>query len=274
MLNVIYIILTLLIFEGCDRKSPPPAVDLDTRYDVIPSHNTNDIYPYSKFSYVMNNSIYEYPNGNTTQKFSNLSNSSLYLDQDENILFTLDKESNSSKLSSKIIQKETWSTADKDGNYLISNIRCYKPHTIDAYTWAEVHGLHQVDANSSIYYNYPLVSLTWQRNKNNQYDHIWAIVTKSSPSEYEPKIYEYIDLGARPDYFFPAEIHVKNNILEIKINYSTISTQNVSYWKNVPTYFQVGISINNYKDGGEAGVAFSDLRYENNESNVSDITHF
>ena len=273
MSHLIFTLLIILFFQGCDRKSPPPIIDLDTIYDEIPLFSSNDN-PSNQFDYVINNSLYEFPDGTVSPISSILQNKNFYLYDNLDLVFTLDKLSNSHKQSSRLIQKESWKTSDTNGNYIISKTHCYKPKSIDSYVWIELHGLYKKDANTSIYYNYPLVSLVWYRNFNNEYDHIWAIMTKSSPSEFEPKIYEYIDLGTRPDYIFPAEIHVKNNILEIKIEHSTRSTQNVSYWENVPTYFQAGITINNYQDGGEAAVSFNELRYESNESNVSNVTHF
>jgi|GEM_PF-3195046 hypothetical protein len=270
-----FMLLLFFLFWGCDLKQAPVEINFDTIYDTLPSYEEEESYPYDDtFQYVMNKSLYESPDANKTDLyggfydlyFSNLFlRESFYLDRDKNLVFTLKKEANTPKQTSRLIQKETWSTADSEGNYFISTLRCYKPKEIDSYTWAQVHGLD---------YNYPLVSLTWERNMNGQYDHIWAIMTKSSPGVNEPKIYEYIDLGKRPDDFFPAEIHIRENILEIKINYSTMTTQNVSYWENVPSYFRAGMYLDMYLDGGVAGVAFSDLRFENSETNVSFITHF
>lgn len=277
--------LSLLIFiSACDLKKPPVETDADSIYDILPAYNTTSTYPYiEKFKYLLDNSLYQGENQDklpidenfhTLYYSEGFKQKTFYLDTDENLVFSLAKQENTHKVSSLLIQNNTWHTNEENGNYISSMARCYKPKNIQAYTWMEVHGEGKKDSNSSIYYNYPLVSLTWERNMKGEYDHIWAVVTKSSPGVNEPKIYEWIDLGARPNNFFLAEIQIRNNIMEIKINYSTISTQNVTYWENVPSYFKVGISLENYLDSGEAGVSFNELRYENNASNVENITHF
>ncbi len=284
MIKLILSLSLFLFFTGCDFKQPPKEVDLDTIYDTLPLSEDMNNYPYTKkFKYVLDNSLYEkYSNTNidinssfNSIYFSDTFNRNLfYLDSELNLVFSLNKQKKSPKIASQLIQKKSWHTSDYPGNYLISMVKCYKPQEINSYTWMQIHGLEKKDANESIYYDYPLVKLTWERNMKNEYDHIWAVVTKSSPGVDEPKIYEWIDLGARPENTFSAELHIHKNILEIKIEYSTKSIQNVSYWKNVPSYFKAGIFIDSYLDGGEAAVSFSELRFENNESNVDNITHF
>lgn len=275
MTHILSLISLLLFLSACDLKQPPEDIDLDTIYDTLPSYSDTDTYPYiDSFKYVLESSHYESPDGSQFVVNENFRSDSFYLDRDQNLLFALYKEPNSQKTASQLIQKQTWHTSEDNGNYLISIARCYKPKEVDSYTWIQVHGVGKNDANRSVYYDYPLVSLTWERNMKDVYDHIWAVITKSSPGVDEPKIYEWVDLGARPDNFFAAEIHIVHNIMEIKINHSTLSIQNISYWEDVPSYFKAGISLGSYIDGGEAGVSFSELRYENNASNVENITHF
>ncbi|WP_297439948.1 polysaccharide lyase family 7 protein [Sulfurimonas sp.] len=265
----------VLLFGGCNIKHPPKDVDLDTLFDTVPAFDANNPVPYdSTFQTLLDKSSYLAPDGNTSDSLHDFSSENFYLDDENKLTFALNKTPASPRTASMLLQKQTWQTKDSEGNFYLSQVRCYKPKKIDAYTWMEVHGLKKLDDNQSIYYNYPLVKLVWKRNFNNLYDHIWAIMTKSTPSESEPKIYEYIDLGPRPDYIFPAEVHIRDNILEVKINYSTMTTQNVSYWEDVPSYFKVGISIEDYNDEGVAATAFSELNFEDNASNVSDITHF
>jgi hypothetical protein len=274
-MQILFIIFTLLLFfTGCNVKHPPKEINLDMLYDTIPTYDVNNTPPYkSIFKTLLDKSVYLSPDNNTTDSFDDLSTKNFYLDKSGNLIFRINKTPISPKTTSMLLHKETWQTNDVEGNFFISELRCYKPKEIDSYTWMEAHGLKKLDANQSIYYNYPLIRLVWKRNFHNLYDHIWAIITKSTPNEYEPKIYEYVDLGARPDYTFPAEVHIHNNILEVKINYSVMTTQNVTYWENVPSYFKAGISLENYNYGGVAATAFRKLDFENNASNVSDITH-
>ena len=282
MKNLVLIAISLLfILTGCDRQQPPKEIDLDTIYDTLPSYDAQSCYPYDSFSTLFDKSFY-YLNNLPAQKIdrefaqiyyeSNFEKKALYLDYENNLILSKSKEKNSSTTRSLIAQSEPWFTSQT--HYFVSQVRAFKPKTLQRYSFMQAHGVFKQDANRSIYYNYPLVDIRWEREYDDRYDHLWAVIIKSSPSDDEPKIYDWVDLGARQDNHFSLEVHIAHNILEVKVDYKTKYIQNVSYWERVPTYFSAGVILNSYIDGGEAGVSFKELRFENDAANVENITHF
>jgi len=287
-MKILFICFSFLLFiNACDIKHPPEEVDPNAVFDVMDTYNSDSCYPYDTYKSLLDKSLYKDKYGNVMILDDNFSkiyyNSSsfnkdlIHLDDENNLVFFIDKEKNSPKVSSKLLQKDTWFTSDEDGNYFISKLRFLKPENTNSYTVMQAHGVYKEDSNSSIYYNYPLLQIVWRRyygSSDKIYDHLWAIVTKSAPGDDEPKIYEWIDLGPREDNEISLEVHISHNIMEVKLNYTTLTIQNVSYWERVPTYFDAGVSIDNYIDKGKACVVFKQLRFEDDPQNVENITHF
>jgi len=280
----------IFLLLGCDRRTQNIDPNLDLIYDKIPIYtelNTSCPYTFKKFQAVLNQSNYQYSHVETIVhhgEFKNYKSPMLYATENGDMYFTVSKNIDEVKSRSELrqvyknpISKEYntsngWKTSDKNGNFWISDVRCFKPKLLQSYTWMQVHGL----AGGNIIlksgellksYDYPFLRLTWKRYKDGVYDHIWAVVITSYPRN--PKVYEWIDLGPRPDDFFNAEVHVQENILKIIINHIVIYTRDMTYWEEEPNYFKAGVYINRYKDGGTAIVAFRNLRFEENDVNVT-----
>ena len=259
--NLVFLIATLFMI-ACDvRKPPEDGVNQDSIYDKTPTYDEGtSLYPadVAKFKEVLKNK-YQYPYNTTAVEygqFDGYKTKNFYVDKNEDFYFVLNKEHNTTKRRNELREgpeSREWSTSDSDGNFWIATLKCFKPELdLQSYTWMQIHGTNTT-------FNYPLLRLLWVRNRAGIYDHNWAIVIISNPEE--PKIYEWVDLGQRPDTFFTAAIHVQNNLMEIKINNVVIKTYNVSYWENVKNYYKAGIYINLFEDGGESVVAFRELLF-------------
>jgi len=260
---LVFLIGTLFIV-ACDAHKPPTDVleNSDLTYDETPVYDeSTSLYPadFDKFKGILKNSKYQYPHDTLTvsyDQYDGYKTENFYVDKNENLYFILTKEHDTPKRRNELREgpeSREWHTSDADGNFWVSNIRCFKPKPgLQSYTWMQIHG-------TSNTFNYPLLRLLWVRNRGGIYDHNWAIVIISNPDE--PKIYEWIDLGKRPDTFFDAAVYVQNNLMEIKINNKVIKTYNVSYWETVENYYKAGIYINLFKDGGEGVVAFRELQF-------------
>lgn len=127
------------------------------------------------------------------------------------------------------------------------------------------------ELNSTPPYNYPILRLLWARLRDGIYDHLWAVIIVSDPSQ--DRIYDWIDMGARPKGFFDAEVHIKDNLMTIMINRKVITTRNVTYWEDVSNYYKAGVYINRYGDGGEVSVLFEQLHFYDNPDDVVSPHH-
>jgi len=277
--SLLILIFTILI-SGCNRKHPPQNIDPDLVYDTIPFYDENSSiapYDYDKFKSVLDQSrlqIYKdkgdtADTNNTTVEpgdFDGKKFAEFYADTAGNLHFTITKVANTYKVRSELKEQPfTWSTADTEGHYWVATLKCLKPKPgINSYTWMQIHG-----TNDS--YNYPLLRLFWERERDNTYDHLWAVIIISDPDT--PKIYEYVDLGTRPNDYFTAEVHIKNNIMDIIINRNLKRSVNVTYWQDVQNYFKAGVYINRYGDGGTVSAIFKELHFYDQASDVVSVHH-
>jgi hypothetical protein len=262
MRRMVLFFLVVLFMFGCDAKHPPStiAINQDLIYETIPTYDdTKSVIPYNinKFKDVLDKSKYQSPHDETTIDyggFDNYKSKNFYADSDENLYFVLNKKVDAEKERSELRQgPNPWSTADTEGNYWVATLKCFKPALpLSSYTWMQIHGTQDT-------FNYPILRLLWVRNREGIYDHIWAITIISNPNEV--KIYDWVDLGPRPDGFFNAAVYILNNVMDILINDKIVKTYNVAYWEDVQNYFKAGIYINLFKDGGEGGVAFKELHF-------------
>jgi len=290
-LSCITLLVTLLfLLVACDNKHAPMEPDLDVIYDKLPAYSEiNSSAPFleEKFHNVLNQSNYQYPHGTTIVhigEYEGFKSSAFYLNEKGDLNFSLLKEFGVTKERSELRQvyknRETgefdlhtgWKTSDSNGNFWIAQVRCFKPKVTQSYTWMQVHGIDGTDiilddGTTVKSFNYPIIRLTWERYRDGIYDHIWAIVITSYPRT--PKVYEWTDLGPRPDDFFNAEVHFQSNIMKVIINKTVMASYDVTYWETEPCYFKAGIYINRFTDGGEASVAFRQLRFDTNDSIVT-----
>ena len=274
------LLIFIILVSACNRKHPPQTVDPDLVYDSIPVYDANSSfapYAYDKFKSVLDQSrlqIYKdkgdtADSNNTTVEpgeFTDKKFPQFYADAEENLHFTITKMANTYKVRSELKeQPATWSTADTEGHYWVATLKCLKPKVgINSYTWMQIHGTPDG-------FNYPLLRLFWERNRQNIYDHLWAVIIVSDPET--PKIYSYIDLGARPSGYFTAEVHIKNNIMDIILNRSLKRSINVTYWQDEQNYFKAGVYINRYGDGGTVSAIFKELHFYDQSSDVVSVHH-
>ncbi len=259
------IFLTIIFFLfgcGLDLNKPPAKKDLDSIYDKIAVYDeskTHSFYDDGRFLNLIEHSKLQLFLDDTSTEYTELINfksPQFYVDEEDNLNFTIYKEFNSSKVRSEIKEwpkSLEWSTADKDKHSWIATLKCLKPKVgISSYTWMQIHGNFET-------YNYPILRLIWERNKSGVYNHIWAMIILSNP--HEDRVYEYVDLGEKPEGFFTAEVDVQDNIMKIIINNKLIKTYNVTYWQDVQNYYKAGVYIDRFGDGGEASVIFKDLSW-------------
>lgn len=289
MLKILLIFSFLFFILGCDAKKPPKEVDLDLIYDVVTPYNEqNTTAPYShkKFQDVLNQANYQYPHSVTIVDhgaYDGYKTDAFYVDANGDWYFTLNKEHNTTKERSELRQvckdpktgqytvNAGWKTSDKEGNFWIADVRCFKPKETQSYTWMQVHGVNGMDITLNDgtvvkSFNYPIIRLTWERYRDGVYDHLWAIVIVSAPRT--PKIYEWIDLGERPDHFFHTEVHFQDNILKVIVDGNVMASYDVTYWEEEVNYFKAGIYINRFDDGGEGVVAYRELHFDHNSSHI------
>jgi len=278
------VLIFIILVSGCNRRHPPKTMDPDLVYDSIPIYDANSSlapYNYDKFKPVLDKSrlqIYkDNPNTQNTQDSNNTTVEpgdfnekkfpQFYADINANLHFTITKKPNTYKVRSELKEQlDTWSTSDNVGHYWVATLRCLKPKTgITSYTWMQIHGTKDS-------YNNPLLRLLWERDRQGLYDHIWAIIIISDPDT--PKIYEYVDLGERPNDYFTAEVYVKNNMMDIIINRQVKRSINVTYWEKVQNYYKAGVYINRYGDGGTVSAIFKELHfYDYEPPNVVSVHH-
>lgn len=270
MRTALLLFLASFLMFGCDARKPPKEIDYDLIYDEIPVYdelNSTPPYNYEKFQAVLDQSKLQYPDEDNVSAgdFAGFKAPYFYADANETLHFTSQKEPNTYKTRSELRQMNEWSTANADGNYWVATLKCLKPKVgISSYTWMQVHGTHDS-------YNYPILRLLWARLRDGIYDHLWAVIIVSDPSQ--DRIYDWIDMGARPKDFFDAEVHIKDNLMTIMINRKVITTRNVTYWEDVSNYYKAGVYINRYGDGGEASVLFEQLHFYDNPNDVVSPHH-
>jgi len=269
--NIFIFLISTLFIVGCDFRKPP---DEDTAKQIDKVANQNLIYDETpiydedtskypndidKFKDVLSRSKYQYPDSNTTveyDQFDGYKTKNFYVDANDDFYFILKKEKDSTKVRDELRQgpeSGEWVSSDSDGNFWVSTIRCFKPKVgVSTYTWMQIHGT--IDT-----FNYPLLRLLWVRSRHDIYDHLWAIVITSNPDD--ERVYDWVDLGKRPDDFFDASVYVKENTMKIKINGEVIKRYEVDYWEDVTNYFKAGIYLNIYKDEGEGTIAYRELHF-------------
>ncbi len=288
-MKILLLFIILVLFNGCDFKKPPIEPDLNLIYDKAPIYDDNNsLPPYSsaKFKSVLNQANYQFPHSVTVARlaaYGDFKTNAFYLDDKGDLYFSLQKDYQQVKERSEIRQvcinpktgkydtDSGWKTSDKNGNFWISEIRCFKPYETQSYTWMQVHGIDGADitlndGTTVKSFNYPIIRLTWERYRDGVYDHNWAIIITSYPRT--PKTYEWIDLGPRPDNFFKAEVHFQNNILKVIIDEVVMASYDVTYWEEELNYFKAGIYINRFDDGGRAVIAYRKLRFDHNDSQI------
>ncbi len=292
IMKILILSIISLFFLSCDFKKPPIEQDLDLIYDkatIYSDESTKPPYSSPKFKSVLNQANYQFPHSVTIARlaaYGDFKTDAFYLDEKGDLYFSLRKDYEKVKERSEIrqvcINSETgkrdtdvgWKTSEANGNFWVSEIRCFKPYETQSYTWMQVHGIDGTDItlnDGTIVksFNYPIIRLTWERYRDGVYDHNWAIIITSYPRT--PKTYEWVDLGPRQDDFFKAEVHFQNNIMKVIIDDIVMSSHDVTYWEEEPNYFKAGIYINRFDDGGRAVIAYRTLRFDNNDSL---ITHY
>jgi hypothetical protein len=270
----LFLLLVVLFFTfGCDYHKPPKEIDLDSIFDPTPVYNEseakapNDV---EKFQDVLKRcKLQLYREGISVDydAFEDYKSPQFYVDSEENLVFSIDKEANTYKTRSELREgpeENEWYVDDSTGHFWIANLQVLKPDVgVDSFTWMQVHGTTDT-------FNYPIIRLFWERQRNGEYDHLWSVVIISDA--YDSQVYEYTDLGARPEGFFRAEVHFKNNIMDIIINHNLIKTYNVTYWQGVKNYFKAGVYINRYGDGGAVTARFSELHFYDYQDPVNVVS--
>jgi hypothetical protein len=272
-MRLLFLALSItILFAGCNLRKPPTELDPDLVYDTIPLYDANKSsapYDFPKFQAVLDGSKLQIGYDETVVDYGDFDGKKFpqfYADSDENLHFVISKEAEKQKVRSELHEgPNSWSTADTEGHFWVATLKCLKPKPgITSYTWMQIHGTNDT-------YNYPLLRLFWVRQRESIYDHIWAIIMVSDPDS--EKIYEYRDLGERPKDFFTAEVHIKNNIMDILINRQLKTTVNVGYWEDVQNYFKAGVYIDRTLDGGAVSAIFSDLHFYDDSSKVVLVHH-
>lgn len=270
MRTALLLFLISFLILGCDARKPPEEVDQDLIYDEIPLYEESSSTPpynHTKFQSVIDQSKLQYPDEDNISQgnFANFKASYFYADRNTTLHFTTKKEENTYKTRSELRQMNEWSTSNADGNYWVARLKCLKPKVgITSYTWMQVHG-------TSDTYNYPLLRLLWDRSRDGTYDHLWAVIIVTDSST--DKIYDWVDMGARPEGFFDAEVHIKDNLMTIMIDRKVITTRDVSYWEDVSNYYKAGVYVDKYDNGGEASVLFEELHFYDNPDDVVSPHH-
>lgn len=270
--TILFLLLTLL-FSGCDVRQPPDEVDPDAIFDETPIYSADEsTYPYDfdKYKAALNSSKLQFPRDNTAAEygeFTNYKSSGFYTDKEGYLHFTSTKEADTLKTRSELREEVEWRTDDVDGNYWIGRLKCLKPDVgITSYTWMQIHGTNES-------YNYPVLRLFWARQRDGQYDHLWAVVIVNDPLPGEIFQYVYTDLGPRTDEFFSAEVHVRENLMIVMIDRDVKLAYRVGYWQDVWNYYKAGIYVNRYQDGGEASVIFESLEFLHEPSKIVSPYH-
>jgi hypothetical protein len=258
------IFFTVFFLFGCglDLHKPPSQKNLDLIYDNIPVYDetkTHSFYESGKFLDLIEHSKLQLFLKDTSIEYTDLidfKSPEFYVDEEDNLNFTVYKEYNTSKVRSEIKEwpkSLEWSTADTKVHSWVATLKCLKPKVgISSYTWMQIHGNFET-------YNYPVLRMIWQRNKDGIYNHLWAMVIVSNP--HSQRIYEYVDLGEKPDGFFTAQVDVKDNIMKIMINNNLIKVYNIKYWQEVQNYYKAGVYIDRFGDGGSVSVIFEKLDF-------------
>ncbi len=257
----ILLVLLAFVLVGCDMRHPPSqTVNDDSTYDELPDYDPDlSFYPYDTqaFQTVLNHSKLQHPDNTVVvdyTAFTNVKAPYFYTDSEGILHMSIAKEANASKTRTELREgPSSWSLKEGENHTFSATLQCLKPKPgITSYTWMQIHGTTET-------YNYPILRLLWQREYKNLYDHLWAILIVSDP--YQPTLYQWIDLGPRPEGYFTCEVIIEGMIMSILINHEPIDTHNISYWANVDNYFKAGVYIDRYEDGGEVSVLFKSLEY-------------
>lgn len=230
----------------------------DDLYDKLPAYDAARAKPpadLEKFSTVLSKSKLQYPNDKSVVDYDSFDGfkSPFFYALDGDLWFRVTKTITDHKVRSELREGPgDWHTGDREGHFWHATLWCPKPAKgIDSYTWMQIHGTYAT-------FNYPPLRLMWVRNYDKKYDHLWAIVIVSDP--YKEKVYEWIDMGKRPDRFFDANVTIRNNEMDIYIDGKLIKHYDMTYWSSVKNYFKAGVYVNRHDDHGEAAVVFKTLK--------------
>ncbi|MGJ8639740.1 MAG: polysaccharide lyase family 7 protein [Opitutaceae bacterium] len=171
-----------------------------------------------------------------------------YLNENNQLIFAI----KGNETRSELRQMKEWVTESTQPKEMEGLIKLDAPTTSTAeeYTF-------MVIQDSGKMPNAPLIRLEWRLNYRGQSDHIWATIR----TQIEPRQYQKVDLGPRPDHVFPAKLSVSNNQLSVWIDgKKAIDSQDVSHWEGFSSYFKAGISSKKSKKGKVAFEALS-FRY-------------
>jgi len=184
-------------------------------------------------------------------KFENFSNRYFYLQDDRYMAFYMCEKSKE-KRRSELRFKEDWLVGDRSLKILKLRVKLFVMSQKREFTFAQIHSDGTIKNQPTI--NLPLLRVVWFKKYRSVKNHIWAIV-RLNPKE---KIYKKVDLGVLPKGFFNLKIKVQNSIMSVEANGKTYS-QDVSYWGRYPSYFKVGVYL---QDIGCAKVLVDELSFE------------
>lgn len=232
---------------------------LNTAHGFKPSMNIEAPYNIEKFQSVLNKSKLQGAYSATVVgygKFHNFSSPSFYLSKNRNMTFSLSKVKVKADEFSRYARVELrqgpksqeWKTSSPSWKKVIGDVKLSKPELLKEFTWMQIH--------DSTKFNKPLIRLLWKKKKEGKNDHLWAVLRTSLD-----KKYKWYDLGLRPKSFFEAEIKVRRNQLIVTINKEEKINQNVSYWKDMSSYFKTGLYLSAKNDEGAAKIQFKTLNY-------------
>ncbi len=226
--KVVWLLLVLLVFfvTACaqmdDKKLSP--------YDL------------AQFRNVLNNSRLQWPESHavvTYGQFEDFTAEYFYLSKDGYMTFETRRGQYDDVTRVELRQgPDEWKTSARKMQRMLGELRLFYPETIKEYTWMQIHDTKTTEP----YINKPLLRLLWRKKRAGNLDHLWAIVrtNKYATGGSAPL---WVDLGARPNGFFRAEVSIQNNVLIVKINNLEKLNYNVSYWQEYQNAFKAGIYL-------------------------------
>lgn len=256
-MNSFFIVTISLLFVlgGCEK----PVYDI-LYYDEMPNYNNTTkraVYEASKFHQVLEESKLQYPDAIPVigyGEFEHQIKPYFFLDEDDNMIFIIDKKTKGHILRDELHQGPTrikgFSSNVSVKTAVLGKVRCYYAPDIKNYTWMQIHASHP--------FSYPIIRLVVLHSKDGKRDHIWAVMMNSLELE-APRV--WFDLGKRPEKYFDFEVDVKDNQLYVLFNKKEVLHQDISFWEGKINYFKIGAYITRYDDIGKVVVGFSELHY-------------
>lgn len=216
---------------------------------------------YSCFQALLEQSKMQYPTSKTLihqGRFISFKTEFFHLDPEKSLTFVATKDQPGHILRNELKQspkERYWDVSTKKPEILQGEVYLYHSPTISNYTWLQIH--------SDFPFNAPLLRLVVLHTKDKKRNHICAVIMEDSTIEAERKWY---DLGVRPERFFPFQVSVANNIMQVWIDGIEKLSKNVTYWQGLKGYYKAGVYITKKEEVGSVTVQFKSLNYAQPET--------